>query len=442
MSCSKRRSPSVYCRLIPISTSWFQTISPHLKSRYCDMQSGNPSNYDKLYTLIIPTYNRPTHLLRLLRYIFSFKPSFRILILDSSNADVQEFNSSTLSHQAGEVEHIRFDPSIDVSSKFEQGIAMVKTPYCSFCADDDIVFVDSVMACIKYLEANPDYTAAHGYYFNFQFGERVVISSVVYWRDALTADVPLMRLVALMKNYEAVAYATYRTEVLRSIFSLARRVNTVLCRELLLGAATVLNGKVYRLPQFYYGRSTDASHPLESWHPHEILANSPEILLNDYVRYREALLEYLQPINGEPLSQQLRVFDLAHLRYLHNFLAPEILDFIIDRSLAGENGDSITRAIWARWVQNPPLSLRVRRYYVGNRSSLINQIFLYPRSLLRRILHRLRVTRSFDGLVTSQLPDGQHRMYRFTQHFFDVRLAVIPCANDIRMIVANLDRYV
>jgi glycosyltransferase domain-containing protein len=406
------------------------------------MQSGNPSSYDELYTLIIPTYNRPTHLLRLLRYIFSFKSSFRILILDSSNADVQECNSSTLSHQMGKVEHIRFDSSIDVVSKFEHGIAMVKTPYCSFCADDDIVFVDSVMACIKFLETNPDYAAAHGYYFNFQFGEMVVISSVVYWRNALTADVPLMRLVALMKNYDAVFYATYRTEVLRSIFSLVRRVDTVLCRELILGAATVLNGKVYRHPQFYYGRSTDASHPWESWHPHEILAKSPEILLNDYVRYREALLEYLQPINGEPLSQQLRVFDLAHLRYFQDYLAPEILDFIIDRSLAGENGDSITRAIWARWVQNPPLSLRERRYYVGKHSSLINQILLYPHSLLSRILHRPRLTRSFDGLVTSQLPDGQGRIYRFRRQFFDLWRAGISCDDNIRMIVANLNLYV
>lgn len=406
------------------------------------MQSGNPDSYDKLYTLIIPTYNRPTQLLRLLHYICSFKNSFRILILDSSSADVQEFNSSTISHQAGEVEHIRFDPSIDALSKFENGISLVKTTYCSFCADDDIVFVDTVMDCIKYLDANTDYAAAHGYYFNFRFDERVVIDSVVYWRNALTADAPLMRLVALMKNYEAVFYATYRTEVLRKIFSLVRRVDTNLCKELILGAATVLNGKVYRLPQFYYGRSTDASHPYESWHPHEILAKSPEILLNDYGRYREALLEYLQPINGEPLSQQLRVFDLAHLRYFQGYLAPEILDFIIDRSLAGENGESITRAIWARWVQNPPLSLRVRPYYVGNHSSLINQILLSPRSLLSRILHRLRVTGRFDGLVTSQLPDGQGRIYRFTRQFFDLWRTGISCDDNIRMIVANLNHYI
>jgi glycosyltransferase domain-containing protein len=406
------------------------------------MESGNPSSYDKLYTLIIPTYNRPTQLLRLLHYICSFKNSFRILILDSSSADVQEFNSSTISNQAGEVEHIRFDPSIDALSKFENGISLVKTPYCSFCADDDIVFVDTVMDCIKYLEANQDYAAAHGYYFNFTFGERIIIDSVVYWRNALTVDAPLMRLVALMKNYEAVFYATYRTEVLRRIFSLVRRVDTNLYKELILGAATVLNGKVYRHPEFYYGRSTDASHPYESWHPHEILAKSPEILLNDYGRYREALLEHLQSIDGATPLQQSRVFDLAHLRYFQEYLAPEILDFIIDRSLAGENGDSITRAIWARWVQTPPQSIRVRRYFVGNHSSLINQILLFPRSLMSRILHGLRGRERLDGLVTSQLPDGQGRIYRFTRQFFDLGSAGIPCDDNIRMIVANLNHYV
>lgn len=407
------------------------------------MPSANPGSYDKLYTLIIPTYNRPTQLLRLLHYIFSLKPSFRILILDSSNADVQEFNSSTLSHQEGEVEHVRFDPSIDVVSKFEHGVAMVNTPYCSFCADDDIVFVDSVMACVKFLEENQDYAAAHGYYFNFQFDEMIVIGSVVYWRNELIADAPLKRLVALMKNYEAVLYAIYRIEVLRSIFSLVRRVDTVLCRELILSAATVLNGKVYRYPQFYYGRSTDASHPYEHWHPHEMLAKSHEILLIDYVRYRTALLEYLQPISGEPLSQQLQIFDLAHLRYFQEYLVPEILDFIIDRSLAGEGGDSITRAIWARWAQCTPLSPHVRRCYLGSRSSLIDQIFSPPRSLLSRILHRFRGAEpSYDGLITSQLPKGQGRTYRLTRQFFDLRRAEISCDDNIRMIVANLDRYV
>ena len=408
------------------------------------MQSSNSNSYDELYTLIIPTYNRPTHLLRLLHYIFSFKLSFRILILDSSNGDVQELNGSTISHQIGKAEHIRFDSSIDVVSKFEQGIAMVKTPYCSFCADDDIVFVNSVMECVQFLELNQDYAAAHGYYFDFQLGKKIVISSVVYWRNVLIDEAPLMRLVALMRNYEAVFYAIYRTEVLRSSFSLVRRVDTILYKELILGVATVLKGKVYRHPQFYYGRSTDASHQYEHWHPHEILAKSPEILLNDYVLYRDALLEYWQSINGEPLSQQLHVFDLAHLQYLEKFLQPDILDFIIDRKLAGENGDSITRALWAKWVKCPAPSVPAWRYYVRSHNSLINQMFLCARSLLSRIRYRLRCTRRFDGLVASLLPEGhgEYRNYVFTQRFFDVRHAVLPYDDDIGMIIANLNRYV
>ena len=84
----------------------------------------------------------------------------------------------------------------------------------------------------------------------------------------------------------------------------------------------------------------------------------------------------------------------------------------------------------------------VRRYDAGNYISLISEIFLRARSRVGRIRRRFRATRSFDGLVTSQLPDGQHRNYVFTPKFFDVPFAVILCDNDIRMIVANLNRYV
>jgi glycosyltransferase domain-containing protein len=351
------------------------------------------------------------------------------LILDSSNADVQASNSSTLPHQ---VEHIRFDPSIDVFSKLEQGIAMVKTPYCSFCADDDILFVDSVRDCTRFLETHPDYAAAHGYYFNFQFGDRIVISSVVYWSNTLIDDLPLGRLVALMKHYEAVFYATYRTEVLRGIFSLVHGVDAVLCKELILGVATVLRGKVYRLPHFYYGRSTDASHPWQHWHPHEILAKSPEVLLSDYLRYRQTLVNYWQSINGELGSQQLRVFDLAHLRYFQNFLAPDILDFIIDRSLTGENGDSIAKAVWTRWV-NPPRSALIRI------RSTLRAIFLHVRAALHIILDTLGKLH-FD-LIISQSLEGHRRIYRFKGRFLKAPSAVTPCEKDIRMIVANLNRY-
>ena len=394
---------------------------------------------DSSYTLIVPTYNRPSHLLRLVRYLCSFNRSFRVLILDSSSSEIQECNKRGLDPYSDKVEHIPFDSATDPISKYEHGISLVETPFCSFCADDDILLVDSATLCLEFLRSHPDYVAAHGYYFNFLPRDEVEIQALTYWRDSLRAEAPLERVVALMQDYEALFYAIYRTDVIRAIFPQSRRVDTFLWKELILAAASVLSGKIARLPQFYYGRCTGPSHRFENWHPHEILAKSPEVLISDFAKYRAALFKQFAINEGPDGEARARAFDLAHLAYIAPFLQPEIINYILDRTLAGDDSAAIIAGIWDRWVHSPQPKTPVRRYRPGRRHDWLTLI----RKAWHRLFPGLRFSLYYDDVVTSRSPDAPPRRYRLSSNFLALRTpgAIAPAVRDVRMIIDNLDRY-
>src|SRR6185295_15747877 len=104
-----------------------------------------------------------------------------------------------------------FDPAVPPWEKFRQGAEAVETPYCSLCADDDLVMVDAVGRIVAFLDAHPDYSVAHGWYYTFYLEAEAGVTASVYRGGSLDHEDPLERLYALFKDYEAVTYGVYRT---------------------------------------------------------------------------------------------------------------------------------------------------------------------------------------------------------------------------------------
>jgi glycosyltransferase domain-containing protein len=361
------------------------------------------------YTLVVPTYNRPAQLRRLLRYLELCGARFPVLVLDSSAPENRPLNADALASVKLRVRRVEYDSTMPPFEKFGAGTAMVDTPYLSLCADDDIVRVEALAPIVEFLSRNADHSAAHGFYFNFQEQGRAsppwrtTISSLFYRGPSIDAAQPAERLAQLLRRYEALTYAVYRTEVARRAYAESANVASILARELLSGALTVVAGKTARLKVIYYGRSTGPSAGYRNWHPLEWLATDPAGLFGEYAAYRAILLRALAE-RGATGDEAARLCDLAHLRYLSGFLDAGYLEFALERNLERLAPEKVISEVWRFWNERSARGWRglarkvlpARRVASGDNRYRFEPAFLYagPR-------REVRVTRrEIDAIVS------------------------------------------
>lgn len=293
------------------------------------------------FTLIVPTYRRPGELARLLGFLARAGFSGRLLVLDSSPEPARSANARTIAGSHLAILERVFDPQVKPFDKFAEGAAMVETPYAAFCADDDLVFPAALETLVGRLAAAPQVVAVHGWYFGFRPGDTLELESIIYRGPSVTGATPLDRMDALLRSYEAVTYAVYRTPVLRHVLGALVPVDSLLFRELGGGVLTAVAGAIERLPVLHYGRALGGSQSYENWHPVEHLARSPAGLMAQYGRYRALVLADLARREGGDPDAAARLVDLLHLRYFAEFLRPAA----VDRMIAGTRSGSEVEAI-------------------------------------------------------------------------------------------------
>lgn len=320
------------------------------------------------YTLLIPTFNRPDLLGRLLTYLEKQSAGFAVVVLDSSFPDNKAKNADVVSSVTLNIKRIEFDERISPFDKFRAGIEAIETQFVSLCADDDIVVVPALADMVEFLQCHNNYSVAHGFYFNFlgpggdgnqpaagdDFGDRkpeTRITSLFYHSPSVDDSDPCMRLIQLFRRYEALTYGVYRTEVAKEVHRLVQPMESILARELLAGALSIVAGKVARIKKIYYGRNTRPSAGYENWHPLEWLATEPHGLFREYLAYRALLTDYLATHNGRSLSAEeaSRIVDLVHLRYISPFLRPDFLDFALVKNLERLPPSQLISEMWQFW---------------------------------------------------------------------------------------------
>ncbi len=334
------------------------------------------------FTLVIPTFNRSAQLGRLLAYLKRYDFRHQIFILDASEPVIFAANATSVAAAKLDIRHLQYPPTIQPTLKVVDGLRQVQTPYCSFCADDDLIFVESVEKCIALLNVNAALVAAHGLYLNFSDeNEQYRILNTFYDGPTIVHENALTRLAAHMRNYEAMFYALYRTPVLLSSITGAAEMRAFLFHELLQSALVVAAGGVARINDFFYARSTGPSHVRSNWHPIEMVAKDASSLFQHYVPYRDAIVNSLmsQPgIHAVYASERLQeIIDVIHLRYVSPILSLPTLDTIIDEHIAGKSGADISARIEASWKVPPPalrqlpLSARSRTFEALGRADYV-----------------------------------------------------------------------
>jgi glycosyltransferase domain-containing protein len=401
-----------------------------------------------VYTLLVPTYNRSDLLATLLRYLERQGVSFPVLVLDSSKVEHRARNQRLISSLSLRVEHVEYDVSMPPFDKFREGIAKVQTPLCGLCADDDLVVVDGVSRCVTYLGEHPDVCVAHGYCFTFLNGpertQDMDLTGVLYYTPSLDAEDPLWRLRHLFRNYQALTYATYRTFVLRDVFEAVRPVESMLARELLSGALSVVQGKAARLPYFTNGRSMAASVPYTHWHPLEWLTSWPRGLFAEYGRYRDILVTELMAADGHRRSRQEteRIVDLVHMFYLVRHTPLEAFDFIMDNVLNGVED----RTFWPAMEIQLPL-IHASRYLPPPGAGRPEQP-RRTRELLPRLKERLR--RLIASIAQRPARKASPRTVRTAARLYRLHEAVVRPQHgelirvgedDVQRLLGVLDQY-
>jgi len=280
------------------------------------------------FTLIIPTHNRHALFSRLVHYYSKRLPSMHLLVLDSSDPSITEKNSKVVSPYGNCVQHVIFPITEQPFSKFARGVSLVKTPYVSFCGDDDIVFPDGLAESVSFLREHPDYVCAHGLYLNFREEGNNVHVKREYAGPSIEASHPGARIFQLFQNYESLFYAVFRTNALNEIYSGMADQTTSHYKELFQSVAALIKGKTKRFPKIYAARrdGPPVEAGREKWHTHYWFAQSPKEVLESYRTYCSALWHFYEAKSPAPRLDKeafCKMMDLAHAVHFSAGCPPE-----------------------------------------------------------------------------------------------------------------------
>lgn len=280
------------------------------------------------HTLVIPTYNRPELLERLVTYYGRHTRPLRLLVLDSSKPKIAARNAATLNPHSAYLRHITYPTTTVMAAKLAFGLNEVTTPTVSFCADDDLVFADGLREAREFLLDHPDFVCAHGLYLNFQEDNFEIYITQEYAGESNEAKHAGARIFRLCQNYEFVFYGLFRTRDLQEIFTEAAQIPSLHYQELFQSVGALIKGKIKRLRCFYAGRRSgpEAEPTRDRWQTYYWFADNPTEFLQHYAEYRNRTLAFYAAHGAKPQLAAvdfLRMLDITHAIYFSKGCPPE-----------------------------------------------------------------------------------------------------------------------
>lgn len=266
-------------------------------------------------TILVPTFNRPKELRRLLRFLEAMNNSYPVHVLDGGNAESQLLNARLEGEFRG-VTVRKYAEGYHFGLRTADGLNHVKTKYIVFCADDDFVIPSGIAACAKFIDDNQEYRAAIGRVYGLGYSHSILRRGVSimnslgfsyhlrhasfierYVRLLAYADVGCPPL------YYAVRYADDAREI-QNLIPATMKYSAV---ELINNALTCLMGKAKVLP-VDYGFRDYASEPIRE----EIRADPVYYYSPDDVEHvRSVLLPRLMSKEQLPEAVARAVMDMS-----------------------------------------------------------------------------------------------------------------------------------
>lgn len=216
-------------------------------------------------SLIIPTFNRPDYLRRLLSYYNSFNEKFDIIVADSSSNNNKKINKEiVVAFPDLNILYLDSYPeTINPWLKNTDSIEHVQSKYCVLCADDDFITPKGIKMSVDFLEKNPDFIVAHGRDIGFRLTDGIRKKQQFRWRWAdppvsIELSEPAARTEYHLSNFFASTYyGVHRRDDVLMVHKevLKFNVDLFLFGELLASVLTLLYGKMRCLDVLYGVRS-------------------------------------------------------------------------------------------------------------------------------------------------------------------------------------------
>lgn len=270
-------------------------------------------------TIIIPTYNRPKELHRLLYFFKFLNNPYPLVILDGSSPENQALNKEII-QKFDNIVYRDFPETLHLGKRLSIGLnENVFTPYSIICPDDDFVIPDSISKCADYLNKNPDYSAVNGCVKCLGYPKKFTHFGFFTFFDHLKNPLVLTQNAFLERflNLAAVSgmgspplfYAVRRTIQARKIFNLIPTDNFKYSSlEMLSDALTLVWGKSTTLPHLLMIRNYSSVTTRDEVREDPIYYYTVE----DAQYIRETLSEEMKAGNAA-LSDELITFILDHV---------------------------------------------------------------------------------------------------------------------------------
>jgi glycosyltransferase domain-containing protein len=270
-----------------------------------------------MLTALVPTRNRPDECARQLRFLQGNKFAHRIIVLDASEPE----NSAAVRRASSGVAEFRhFGPEYRMADKLAAAVADVSTPYVVLIPDDDIVLPQAIADAIAFLESQPDFVVAHGYFVGFSsHADAIDMHRMIGFTPSIVGEQPLRRLYELFRRYQSFYWGVFRTGIFRSAVTAACAMPVVAFRELTVMSTAILQGKVARLRSVYALRGPVKSHAaVHQSHPLFFFLRDSQKFFDNYVLFRDGIAAFIRRGGivtppGAPLEQLL---DLVYAAYL------------------------------------------------------------------------------------------------------------------------------
>lgn len=275
-------------------------------------------------SILIPTYNRPRYLKRILSYYNNYEITYNIIVADSSSNENKRLNEEAISLFPDlSITHLnRYSSELNLFHKIADAVNYVDTKYCVACADDDFITPNGINQSVDFLEKNQDFTIAHGQYVSFYLRDDERGKQQFYWKPTYLHESILFpdanaRLNYHLSNYsQATFYAVHRTDFMKMIWAENRKfTNDTRFGELLPTMLTAIHGKIKCLDVLYAARELipDSSARTAKTLVHFIKNGTYN---EKYAKFRDCVSAHLSEQAQLDIEESKKVVDKAMSAYM------------------------------------------------------------------------------------------------------------------------------
>lgn len=281
--------------------------------------------------LIIPTYNRPKFLRRILEFYDSYITPFKIIVVDSSSKPNKNLNKKIVSSFSNlNILYIdKFPEKLPSHLKYAKMVQYATSKYVCFCPDDDFIVPNGIREAVEFLEKNPDYAAAHGTYIAFYVYSNPFKFKKFWWKfiypyKSIISSDSQERFVSHLTNYYQVLWSVRRTNLVKTCYQefLKSKADPYLFGELLPDMLTVIYGKMKRLNTFYAARQAFSTS--YGYWPSLFDAQREGIYEKEYIKFKNCIAKNLMKY-GFSKDKSLSIIDLSMKRYLKTTMQEHLM---------------------------------------------------------------------------------------------------------------------